>query len=94
MMLSGERPRQTAQLDSLIEGYSEFCDFQPRELRLVEPLRALRMLHYSAWLARRWEDPIFPLTFPWFNTVRYWGEQILQLREQLAALAEPPLELL
>jgi Ser/Thr protein kinase RdoA (MazF antagonist) len=93
MMLSGERPRQTAQLDSLIEGYREFYDFQPSELRLVEPLRALRMLHYSAWLARRWEDPIFPLTFPWFNTVRYWGEQILQLREQLAALAEPPLEL-
>ena len=94
MMLSGERPRQTAQLDTLIEGYREFYDFQPRELRLIEPLRALRMLHYSAWLARRWEDPIFPLTFPWFNTVRYWGEQILQLREQLAALAEPPLELL
>ena len=93
MMLSGERPRQNAQLAELIEGYSEFCDFQPRELRLIEALRALRMLHYSAWLASRWDDPIFPLTFPWFNTVRYWGEQIIQLREQLAALAEPPLEL-
>jgi Ser/Thr protein kinase RdoA (MazF antagonist) len=93
MMLSGDRPRQTAQLDALIEGYREFCDFRPRELRLVEALRALRMLHYSAWLARRWQDPIFPATFPWFNTVRYWGEQILELREQLAALEEPPLEL-
>jgi len=93
MMLSGERPRQNAQLAELIEGYSEFCDFQPRELRLIEALRALRMLHYSAWLASRWTDPIFPSTFPWFNTVRYWGEQIIQLREQLAALAEPPLEL-
>jgi Ser/Thr protein kinase RdoA (MazF antagonist) len=93
MMLSGERPRQTAQLAELIEGYSEFCDFNPRELRLVGALRALRMLHYSAWLARRWEDPIFPRTFPWFNTIRYWGEQILELREQLAALDEPPLEL-
>jgi Ser/Thr protein kinase RdoA (MazF antagonist) len=93
MMLSGERPRRTAQLDALLEGYREFNDFNPRELRLIEPLRALRMLHYSAWLARRWEDPIFPGTFPWFNTVRYWGEHILQLREQLAALAEPPLEL-
>ena len=93
MMLSGERPRQTAQLDSLVEGYREFCDFDPRELHLIEPLRALRMLHYSAWLASRWEDPIFPRTFPWFNTVRYWGEHILQLREQLAALAEPPLQL-
>ena len=93
MMLSGERPRQTAQLAALIEGYSEFCDFNPAELRLIGPLRALRMLHYSAWLARRWEDPIFPRTFPWFNTIRYWGEQILELREQLAALDEPPLEL-
>lgn len=93
MMLSGDRPRQAAQLEALLEGYREFNDFQPRELRLIEPLRALRMLHYSAWLASRWQDPIFPSTFPWFNTVRYWGEHILQLREQLAALAEPPLEL-
>ena len=93
MMLSGERERQTAQLAALIEGYSEFNEFHQAELRLIEPLRALRMLHYSAWLARRWEDPIFPVTFPWFNTVRYWGEHILELREQLAALAEPPLEL-
>ena len=93
MMLSGDRPRQTAQLDALIEGYREFCDFHPRELRLVEALRTLRMLHYSAWLARRWEDPMFPRTFPWFNTTRYWGEQIISLREQLAALSEPALEL-
>ncbi len=93
MMLSGDRQRQTAQLDALLEGYREFCDFDPRELRLIEALRALRMLHYAAWLASRWEDPIFPGTFPWFNTVRYWGEHILQLREQLAALDEPPLEL-
>ncbi|HEY6872382.1 MAG TPA: serine/threonine protein kinase [Geobacteraceae bacterium] len=93
MMLSGDRPRQMAQLEALVEGYREFCDFDPRELRLVEALRALRMLHYSAWLAARWEDPMFPRTFPWFNTVRYWGEQIIELREQLAALAEPPLAL-
>jgi Ser/Thr protein kinase RdoA (MazF antagonist) len=93
MMFSGERPRQTAQLAELVEGYSEFNDFNPRELQLVGALRALRMLHYSAWLARRWEDPIFPRTFPWFNTIRYWGEQILELREQLAALDEPTLEL-
>jgi len=93
MMLSGDRARQTAQLEALLEGYREFFDFQPRELRLIEPLRALRMLHHSAWLARRWEDPMFPATFPWFNTVRYWGEQILHLREQLAALVEPPLAL-
>ncbi|MBJ6748836.1 serine/threonine protein kinase [Geomonas anaerohicana] len=94
MMLSGDRPRQLAQLAQLIKGYEEFCDFNPAELRLVEALRALRMLHYSAWLARRWDDPAFPTAFPWFNTVRYWGEHILQLREQVAALDEPPLVLL
>jgi Ser/Thr protein kinase RdoA (MazF antagonist) len=93
MMLSGDRQRQTAQLESLMEGYREFCEFDPRELRLVEVLRALRMLHYSAWIASRWDDPAFPGAFPWFNTVRYWGEQILALREQLAVLEEPPLEL-
>ncbi len=93
MMLSGDRPRKLAQLDSLLEGYTEFNEFDPRELRLVEPLRALRVLHYSAWLARRWEDPIFPATFPWFNTPRYWNDQIIELREQVAAMAEPPLEL-
>ena len=93
MMLSGDRPRRMAQLDALLEGYAEFNDFDPRELRLVEPLRALRLLHYAAWLATRWDDPVFPLTFPWFNTPRYWNEQIVELREQLAALAEPPLEL-
>jgi len=92
MMLSGDRPRQLAQLDSLMSGYQEFCDFDTRELRLIEPLRTLRMLHYSAWLARRWQDPVFPHTFFWFNTTRYWGEHILELREQLGALAEPALE--
>ena len=92
MMLSGDRARQTAQLETLLKGYTEFRDFHPRELRLIESLRTLRMLHHSAWLARRWEDPLFPRTFPWFNTTRYWGEQILHLREQLGALVEPPLE--
>jgi Ser/Thr protein kinase RdoA (MazF antagonist) len=93
MMLSGDRGRRIAQLETLIEGYREFFDFNPAELRLVETLRTLRMLHYSAWLANRWADPVFPATFPWFNTVRYWGEHILDLREQLAVLDEPPLEL-
>lgn len=91
MMLSGERQRQMAQLEALMEGYLEFFEFDPKELRLIEALRALRMLHYSAWIASRWEDPIFPGTFPWFNTTRYWGEQILALREQLADLDESPL---
>lgn len=94
MMLSGDRPRKLMQLDALLEGYHEFNSFDPVELRLVEPLRTLRMLHYSAWLASRWDDPAFPLTFPWFNSMHYWGEHILELREQLAVLDEPPLELL
>jgi len=54
-------------------------------------LRTLRMMHHAAWLARRWSDPAFPVAFPWFNTERYWGEHILELREQLSALQEPPL---
>lgn len=93
MMLSGDRARRTSQLGMLMEGYRDFCDFDHRELGLVEVLRTLRMMHYCAWLAARWEDPAFPAAFPWFSTVRYWGEHILELREQLAALDEPPLEL-
>lgn len=93
MMLSGDRARQTAQLAELEAGYNEFYDFPVVELRLIEALRSLRMLHYSAWLAGRWEDPTFPIHFPWFNTIQYWGEHLLQLREQLAAIQEPPLVL-
>ena len=91
MLLSGEREQQTAQMSEVLEGYREFCDFDLSELPLIEALRSLRIMHYSAWLARRWSDPAFPHHFPWFNTERYWGEHILELREQLAALNEPPL---
>ncbi|KDE40175.1 MAG: serine/threonine protein kinase [Nitrincola lacisaponensis] len=95
MLLSeSERSQRELQLAEVLAGYQEFADFDPRELHLVEPLRTLRMLHYSAWLARRWQDPAFPLSFPWFNTERYWGEHILQLREQLSALDEPVLRML
>ena len=93
MMLSGDRPRQLTQLAELIEGYDEFYRFDPRELPLIEVLRTLRILHYTAWLARRWQDPAFPACFPWFNTERGWDEHILQLREQLSALQDPPLAL-
>lgn len=91
MLLSGEREQQSQQLSEVLEGYQEFCDFNFAELNLLEALRSLRIMHYSAWLARRWSDPAFPRSFPWFNTERYWGEHILELREQLAALNEPPL---
>ena len=94
MFLSGERHRRQLQLAEVVEGYSEFCDFDPRQLRWVEALRTMRIVHYAAWLGRRWEDPAFPRSFTWFNTERYWGEHILELREQLAALQEEPLQLL
>lgn len=94
MFLNGERHDRELQLSELIEGYSEFCDFDPRQLRWVEALRTLRLIYYAAWLARRWEDPAFPRSFTWFNTERYWAEHILELREQMSALQEEPLRLL
>jgi Ser/Thr protein kinase RdoA (MazF antagonist) len=91
MMLSGERSEQTRQMSEILAGYEDFCAFSPHQMHLVEALRTLRLLHYSAWLARRWDDPAFPLAFPWFNSQRYWQDRILELREQVALMAEPPL---
>ena len=91
MLLSGERGDMTRQLSDLLAGYEDFHDFDARELHLVEALRSLRLIHYSAWLARRWEDPAFPAAFPWFNTQRYWQDRILELREQIALMDEAPL---
>jgi Ser/Thr protein kinase RdoA (MazF antagonist) len=93
MMLAGDRQERLGQLSELVDGYNEFHDFEARELPLIEGLRALRLMHHSAWIARRWDDPAFPLAFPWFANERYWGDQILALREQLAALDEEPLRL-
>jgi len=93
MWLAGDRDTMTFQLGAVIEGYREFNDFGPRELALIEPLRTLRQIHYAGWLARRWDDPAFPASFPFFNTQRYWQDHILSLREQAAALDEEPLEL-
>lgn len=94
MFLSGDRPYRQLQLSELVEGYSEFCDFDPRQLRWLEALRTMRLTHYAAWLARRWNDPAFPRSFTWFNTERYWADHILELREQMSALQEEPLQLL
>ena len=91
MLLSGERAEMVRQLSDVLAGYEDFCDFDPRQLYLVEALRTLRLLHYSAWIARRWDDPAFPAAFPWFNTQRYWQDRILELREQVALMDEPPL---
>ncbi len=93
MLLAGSRAEMSEQLVQILEGYEHFASFDRRELVLVESLRTLRMMHYSAWLARRWQDPAFPQAFPWFVEPRYWETHVLQLREQQAALAEGPLEL-
>ena len=91
MLLSGERKAAGAGLKKVLDGYRQFHEFDMRELGLIEPLRTLRLLHYSAWLARRWDDPAFPAAFPWFGTQRYWQDRILELREQTAVMDEPPL---
>ena len=93
MLLSGSREEQRTQLINILDGYNEFADFDMRELHLIAVLRTLRMLHFSAWLARRWDDPAFPLGFPWFNTSQYWEGHVLSLREQLFELQEPPIEI-
>jgi Ser/Thr protein kinase RdoA (MazF antagonist) len=90
MLVSGDRQAMGRQLGRLLRGYEDFMEFDDRELQLFEALRTLRLLHYCAWLARRWDDPAFPLAFPWFNTQRYWQDRVLELREQVAALQEPP----
>lgn len=91
MLLSGDRAAMTRQLGAVLDGYEGFMDFDRRELRLIEPLRTLRMIHHSAWIARRWIDPAFPVAFPWFDSPKYWAEQITRLRQQVRAMAEPPL---
>jgi Ser/Thr protein kinase RdoA (MazF antagonist) len=91
MLLSGDRASMERQLGDVLAGYEDFYEFDLRELHLIEALRTLRLIHYSAWIARRWHDPAFPVAFPWFNTQRYWQDRILELREQVALMDEAPL---
>jgi Ser/Thr protein kinase RdoA (MazF antagonist) len=91
MLLSGPPEEMSVQLADILDGYRQFADFDYAELRLIEPLRTLRMMHYAAWLARRWDDPAFPQAFPWFGGIRYWEQHVLDLREQLAAMEQPVL---
>ena len=93
MMLNGDRQQQLLQLDTIISAYEEFHAFDHKELSLIEPLRARRMINYMAWLSKRWSDPAFPRSFSWFATDKYWEGQVLAIKEQLSALAEPPLKL-
>ncbi|MGH8724600.1 MAG: serine/threonine protein kinase [Burkholderiales bacterium] len=91
MLLSGDRAAMSRQLHDVLTGYEQFMTLERRELHLLEALRTLRLIHYSAWIARRWDDPAFPAAFPWFNTQRYWQDRILELREQIALMQEEPL---
>jgi len=91
MLLSGDRRQRSQQLSTLVEGYEQLRDFDRRELRLIEPLRTLRLIHYSAWLAQRWQDPAFPRAFPWFGTEAYWLEQTSILLSQVLTMEEEPL---
>jgi Ser/Thr protein kinase RdoA (MazF antagonist) len=93
MLMAGSREERRSQWRDLLEGYDQFLEFDRVELGLVEPLRALRMKHYAAWLARRWHDPAFPKAFPWFGGAGYWDNHVRELQEQLEALDEPPLRL-
>ena len=93
MLLNGERGERTVQLSAMLDGYSMFHELDPRELALIEPLRGLRMVHYSGWLANRWQDPAFPAAFTWVESPHYWSQHIQDLRQQLDVLSEPPLQL-
>ena len=83
MLVSGDHATMAQQLNHLLDGYEQFSEFDDRERRLIEPLRTLRMVRHSAWLAERWSDPTFPLNFPFFGTAAYWSQQAAQLREQV-----------
>jgi Ser/Thr protein kinase RdoA (MazF antagonist) len=93
MMLSGDRAAMSQQMRAIISGYEDFCEFDDTELQLIEALRTLRLIHYSGWIAKRWQDPAFPAAFPWFNTQRYWQDRVLELREQISAMQEPAIGL-
>ncbi len=89
MLTSGDRLDQHRQMSEVLDGYEEFCDFNRAELRLIEPLRVLRIMHYAAWLARRWEDPAFPTHFPWFDQTGYWESHLIELQELKRTLLDP-----
>ena len=93
MLLSGDNFEMAEQMKDVLEGYTQFHHFNRRELNLIEALRTLRMLHHAAWLAKRWQDPAFPIAFPWFGEPRYWEVLILSLREQLGRMQEEPIQI-
>ncbi|KGT91389.1 serine/threonine protein kinase [Enterobacter cancerogenus] len=93
MLVNGDRQEQLIQWDILLEAYNEFSDFDLHELSLIEPLRAMRMVYYLAWVVRRWQDPAFPRAFPWMTDEDFWRRQIALFIEQERLLHQPPLQL-
>ena len=91
MVISGSPDEQQHQWGELLEGYRQFADFDYAQVRLIEPLRALRMLHHAAWVTHRWDDPAFPRAFPWFGEERYWEGYLRDLMEQIEQIEDPPL---
>lgn len=94
MLLNGDKAERRMQLETIIEAYEEFSEFKADEIALIEPLRAMRMVYYLAWLIRRWDDPAFPKNFPWLTGEEYWHRQTLTFIEQVKVLQEPPLQLM
>ncbi|MCR4459931.1 serine/threonine protein kinase [Pseudescherichia sp. L3] len=93
MLLNGDKAERRMQLETIVEAYEEFSEFNTDEIALIEPLRAMRMVYYLAWLIRRWDDPAFPKNFPWLTGEDYWHRQTLTFIEQVKVLQEPPLQL-
>jgi len=91
MLCSGTPAGEQREWDELLTGYQQFGDFDFREVRLIEALRALRMLHHAGWVAQRWRDPAFPRAFPWFGEVRHWESYVTDLLEQSITIENQPL---
>ena len=89
LLPGGDRQDQLYKLSALLDGYTQVRPFPLQQLRWIEPLRTLRLIHYSGWLARRWGDPAFPANFPWFGSSAYWLDQIQVLQEQIEGMLEP-----
>ena len=93
MLLNGDKAEQRMQLEMIVEAYEEFTPFESDEIAFIEPLRAMRMVYYLAWIIRRWDDPAFPRNFPWLTDEDYWRRQTATFIEQVRVLREPPLTL-
>ena len=90
MLLAGSAEEMRGQVGEFLEGYEQFMPFDRAELRLIEPLRAMRLVHYTGWLARRWHDPAFPQAFPWFGTPVYFEGHVRDLERALEAIEAGP----